>query len=508
MRNRTPQPSPLDLPPVSNNPIRIYGQLLGPMGQPLAGLRILLKAITTTAVIMQDTWSESVVDQSGNYDFSVMPGKYAVFFERRGRKERVNNIDVYSDSAPGTLQSFMLAPAADMLTPLMVLEVKAALEEATAAMLRARQWAENPVDVPVLDFEQGAGPEYSAYHWAHYAKELIDTDTNINWRGEWNSSTQYAFRDAVRYQGSSYYCIEGNFGTAPPDISTADNAAWSLMAAKGEKGVDGQDSTVPGPQGPVGPQGPQGQKGDTGPQGPAGADGTSADFSAPGAPGTFALLSCDTLVGVGGTVAGSALFWSGIGAQRDTVGWGDKSLVVQSAGRPSGTWKSMGVNVAASGEDRGLSLYYRIDGITSVSNIRSPVYSNSDQTTIDMMVDIYDHGNGLMFTASPDDPSEHGRDIYHALMNGDYGDIAEYAATNTDPEQVLMANTAKQKHLMAAITAAAFPLQSAVALDVATPEQQSMLAALQQYAIDLTNIDLTQSPAVFPVIPAGITPPV
>lgn len=244
MRNRIPQPAPLDLPPVSHDPIRIYGQLFGPMGQPLAGLRILLKAISTTAVILQETWSGSTVDQSGNYDFSVMPGKYAVFFERRGRKERVNNIYVYSDSAPGTLQSFMLAPAADMLTPLMVLEVKAAYEEATAAMLRARQWAENPVDVPVLDFEEGAGPEYSAYHWAHYAKEMIDTDTNINWRGEWDSTTPYAFRDAVRYQGSSYYCIEGNTGTAPPDIATADNAAWSLMSAKGDKG-DG--STVPGP---------------------------------------------------------------------------------------------------------------------------------------------------------------------------------------------------------------------------------------------------------------------
>lgn len=250
MRNRTPQPAPLDLPPVNNDPIRIYGQLFGPMGQPLAGLRILLKAITTTAVILQETWSESTVDLNGNYDFSVMPGKYAVFFERRGRKERVNNIYVYSDSAPGTLQSFMLAPAADMLTPLMVLEVKASLEEATAAMLRARQWAENPVDVPVLDFEQGAGPEFSAYHWAHYAEELINTDTNINWRGEWDSTTQYAFRDAVRYQGSSYYCIEGNTGTVPPDITTADNAAWSLMSAKGDKGNPGDASTVPGPAGP------------------------------------------------------------------------------------------------------------------------------------------------------------------------------------------------------------------------------------------------------------------
>ncbi|WP_370610888.1 prophage tail fiber N-terminal domain-containing protein [Klebsiella aerogenes] len=394
MRNRTPQPSPLDLPPVSNNPIRIYGQLFGPMGQPLAGLRILLKAVTTTAVIMQDTWSESTVDQNGNYDFSVMPGKYAVFFERRGRKERVNNIYVYSDSAQGTLQSFMLAPAADMLTPLMVLEVKSAYEEATAAMLRARQWAENPVDVPVLDFEEGAGPEYSAYHWAHYAKEIIDTDTNINWRGEWDSAAQYAFRDAVRYQSSSYYCIEDNTGTAPPDIATADNAAWSLMAAKGDTGdassvpgpantltvgdvttVDygtgssasitgeapnqvlnlqlerGADSTVPGPVGPVGPQGPKGDPGST-----------STDYNTIGS----VVFAMSAISGSGWdpgeVVAGSRLTPAGIFTYNaNSIGSKDMAIASYSSSL-SGSWRAMSYVQDASDDsnDQAVGVFVRI----------------------------------------------------------------------------------------------------------------------------------------------------
>lgn len=183
MRNRIPQPAPLDLPPVTITPIRIYGQLLGPMGQPLQYMTIRLKTITTTQQIVQDTWSETTTDVNGHYDFSVNPGKYAVSFERQNAKERVRNIQVYSDSAPGNLQSFMLAPTPDQLTPIMVLETKAVLQETTEAMMRSRQWAENPVDVPVLDFGMGAGPEYSAYHWAHKAQEMLDTDTNINWRG-------------------------------------------------------------------------------------------------------------------------------------------------------------------------------------------------------------------------------------------------------------------------------------------------------------------------------------
>lgn len=265
MRNRISQPRALDLPPVTLTPVRVYGQLIGPMLRPAASVKIVLKAITTNQLIVQDTWAEYVSDSSGNYDFSLTPGKYALFFERSGIKNRVQNIQVYSDSAPGDLQSFMLSPAPELLTPLVVLEARAILESTSAAMLRAREWAENPVDVPVLDFEQGAGPEYSAYHWAHKAMESLNTDTNINWRREWDSGTAYAFRDAVRWRPdsntaySSYYCTEANTGNAPPTIAVGDNEYWSLMAAGGSSGVDGKDgadgtdgtdgaaSTVPGP---------------------------------------------------------------------------------------------------------------------------------------------------------------------------------------------------------------------------------------------------------------------
>jgi hypothetical protein len=318
------------------------------MGQPLAKVRILLRAITTTAQIVQDTWAESTTNLNGNYDFSVMPGRYAVFFEHCGRKERVNNIYVYSDSAPGTLQSFMLAPSSDMLTPLMVLETKAAFEEATAATLRARQWAENPVDMPVLDFEQGAGPEYSAYHWANKAKNVIDTDTNINWRGEWDAATTYAFRDAVRYQGSSFYCIDAVTGT-PPDITNEDNAYWSMMASKGEKGeqgiqgepgVDGSTGTT-GPQGETGLQGPQGVEGPQGPTGPAGSLATVY----PGDVGSgmyMANISWGDDHDVGTDVPGGNLRPAGVMVPV----WQEMSnagTYINDGWIPSGTWRCQGI---------------------------------------------------------------------------------------------------------------------------------------------------------------------
>lgn len=69
----------------------------------------------------------------------------------------------------------------------------------------------------------------------------------------------------------------------------------------------------------------------------------------------------------------------------------------------------------------------------------------------------------------------------------------------------LAANTAKFNALLQACTDAAFPLQSAIALGVATEAQQTALAALQQYAIDLSNpeiVDLTANPVSWPVPPA------
>lgn len=72
------------------------------------------------------------------------------------------------------------------------------------------------------------------------------------------------------------------------------------------------------------------------------------------------------------------------------------------------------------------------------------------------------------------------------------------------PEQVLATNTMKFKSLLRSATDAAFPLQSALALGVITPEQQSMLTALQQFSVQLADTDLTQSPVTWPAQPAGV----
>lgn len=71
--------------------------------------------------------------------------------------------------------------------------------------------------------------------------------------------------------------------------------------------------------------------------------------------------------------------------------------------------------------------------------------------------------------------------------------------------QIVARNTATQNRLLQASAVASFPLQSRVDAGIATDKQVSLLAALKQYSIDLTDpavVDLTVNPAVFPEFPA------
>lgn len=66
----------------------------------------------------------------------------------------------------------------------------------------------------------------------------------INPKGEWDSTKQYEFLDAVSYLGSSYVCINNdtedryNVGI-PPVGNTASGKYYMLLAEKGDKGDTG-----------------------------------------------------------------------------------------------------------------------------------------------------------------------------------------------------------------------------------------------------------------------------
>lgn len=143
---------------------------------------------------------------------------------------------------------------------------------------------------------------------------------------------------------------------------------------------------------------------------------------------------------------------------------------------------------------------------TTFSDIQDPTWANSAHTaiTITCKISTLDPDKTYRFTATPDDAMDYGRQLFSELSSGLYGAIAAYQAPVENSEQILMRNTQALNTRLRWCTDAAFPLQARVDVGVATDEQISQLAALKQYAIDLTDpsiVDLMANPAVFPEMP-------
>lgn len=112
--------------------------------------------------------------------------------------------------------------------------------------------------------------------------------------------------------------------------------------------------------------------------------------------------------------------------------------------------------------------------INLFSDIKNPVFSTENKSTIDLTCNIKGVGNNLVFTASAGDCEEHGYQLYQNAINGDYGEIGPYA--EPDEEPLLQA---RQK-TVSELSLEAFALQCAVDAGTASQEQIETLAALKQ----------------------------
>lgn len=67
---------------------------------------------------------------------------------------------------------------------------------------------------------------------------------------------------------------------------------------------------------------------------------------------------------------------------------------------------------------------------------KNPVWANEEQTVIELdckfshyaAIGITENDGYLSFTADPNDPEAHGRQIYANAVNGDYGTVGAYVA--------------------------------------------------------------------------------
>lgn len=104
--------------------------------------------------------------------------------------------------------------------------------------------------------------------------------SGLNFTGDWSSTTAYIARDAVSYQGSTYYApLNVSAGTIP-----GSGNGWFVLSAAGTKGDDGAQGPT-GPAGATGPAGPAGATGSTGAQGAKGDVGLTGAKGAQGVQG-------------------------------------------------------------------------------------------------------------------------------------------------------------------------------------------------------------------------------
>lgn len=62
-------------------------------------------------------------------------------------------------------------------------------------------------------------------------------DPGVNWRGAWDVATEYAERDGVYYNGSSFVALQASTGQTPPDPATGGDSYWLVVA---RRGIDGE----------------------------------------------------------------------------------------------------------------------------------------------------------------------------------------------------------------------------------------------------------------------------
>ena len=120
--------------------ILISGRLVEPADdKPRSGVTLTLSSVKNSSVVLKHATYRCVTGGNGEYSFKAAPGTYAVAVSVYGAEpERVGQISVYADSSPGDLNSFLMNPGVDDLTPEIIRLVDSMRREAVKAAESAK----------------------------------------------------------------------------------------------------------------------------------------------------------------------------------------------------------------------------------------------------------------------------------------------------------------------------------------------------------------------------------
>lgn len=84
----------------------------------------------------------------------------------------------------------------------------------------------------------------------------------------------------------------------------------------------------------------------------------------------------------------------------------------------------------------------------TIVSAHSPKWSNQDQSSITLRAIFAELGKEVPFTASPNDPELHGREIYQRAISGEFGKVGEYQPIVYTNEQMAAYVRSKRNALL------------------------------------------------------------
>ncbi|KEA51451.1 hypothetical protein DT73_17200 [Mangrovibacter sp. MFB070] len=122
-----------------------------------------------------------------------------------------------------------------------------------------------------------------------------------------------------------------------------------------------------------------------------------------------------------------------------------------------------------------------------ILNVKNPQFTAAGGIDCEVLTSM----GWLPFTAVEDDCESHGRELYHELLAGTWGDVAEYIPPVITAEKLTAQAEATKQRLMLAAEGQIAPLSRAVKFGMATAEEVSQLEAWERYTVLLNRVDCT-----------------
>ena len=119
------------------------------------------------------------------------------------------------------------------------------------------------------------------------------------------------------------------------------------------------------------------------------------------------------------------------------------------------------------------------------TDVLNPQWANAEHSAINVLLGTETLA-AMPFTATPDDSTDYGPEIYQRAVAGDFGEIAAYEPPTE--AALLPAARSQLKRLMQDAGLVVAPLQDAVDLDLATEQQVEQLSAWKYYRIELSEV--------------------